>query len=113
MDELPQGTGIVFLSLFLFLPAFIYSAPRVELQTATQVAELPQKSDKALQQGPTCTQAAATDFCCIQNVPELSILTVPSSIIHVTTLCRGSEAGPGTHRGLSTPNLNSNPKLIL
>lgn len=114
MDELPQGIRIVLLSLFLFLPAFIYSAPRVELQIAVQVTELPQKSDKPLQQGPTCTQAAATDFCCIQNIPaELSILTVPSSIIHVTTLCRGSEAGPGTHRGLSTPNLNSNPKLIL
>lgn len=106
MDELPRGIGIVFLSLFLLLPAFIYSAPRVELQIAIQVAELPQESDKPLQQGPTCTQAAAIDFCCIQNIPaELSILTVSPSIIHVTTLCRGSEAGPGTHKDFSTPSL--------
>lgn len=105
MDELPQGMGIVFPSLFLLLPAFIYSAPRVELQIAIQVAELPWKSDKPLQQGPTCTQAAAIDFCCIQNIPvELSILTVSSSIIHATTLCRGSEAGPGT------PQRPFNPK---
>lgn len=41
MDELPEGIGIVFLSLFLLLPAFIYSAPRVELQIAIQVAEQP------------------------------------------------------------------------
>lgn len=41
MDELPQGTGIVFPSLFLLLPAFIYSSPRVELQIAIQAAELP------------------------------------------------------------------------
>lgn len=114
MDELPQGIGIVFLGLFLLLPAFICSAPRVELQIAIQEAALPQKSDKPLQQGPTCTQAAAIDFCCTQNIAaELSILTVPSSIIHVTTLCRGPEAGPGTHKYLSTPSLNSNPKLIL
>lgn len=58
MDELPQG----FLSLFLLLLAFIYSAPRVELQLAIQVAELPWENDKPPQQGPTCTQAAAIDF---------------------------------------------------
>lgn len=115
MDELPQGTGIVFLSLFLLLPAFIDSAPRVELQIAIRVAELPWKNDKPLQQGPTCTQAAAIDFAVLRTYQHNCQFFQPHhpSFMSPFTLCRGSEAGPGTPRDLSTPSLNSNPKLIL